>query len=96
MLNYHTLYRAISLLSTWNSHGYVPSGLATRMALDMHYDTAIDRLAQLVQTRTTPAGLLPPSPEQQRQERELLVQARLFCHLFYHDLNQSVFLVFLQ
>lgn len=83
--------QAISLLSTWNSHGYVTAGLATRMALDMHYDTAIDRLTQLVKQRTGHNGvLMPPSPDQQKQERELVVEARLFCHLYFHDLNQSV------
>lgn len=82
------VFRAISLLSTWNSHGYVPSGVAMRMALDMHFDTAIDRLVQLVKSRTGPNGLLPPTPEQQKHERELVVQARLFCHLFFHDVNQ--------
>ncbi|KAG8890381.1 hypothetical protein FRB98_008956 [Tulasnella sp. 332] len=71
--------QAMLLLSAWSTNGWLPSGHAMRMALDLGLHRALDKLAE--------TGHKPRSDE---EERDLIVSARIWLCLFWFDHQMSL------
>ncbi|KAF8658282.1 hypothetical protein AX16_002056 [Volvariella volvacea WC 439] len=66
------------LLAAWSTNGWLPSGHAMRMALDLGLHRALEKLAEDNKQRT------------QEEERNLVVSARIWLCLYWFDHQMSL------
>ncbi|KAG8999994.1 hypothetical protein FRB94_008806 [Tulasnella sp. JGI-2019a] len=71
--------QAMLLLSAWSTNGWLPSGHAMRMALDLGLHRALDKLAETSH-----------KPRTDEEERDLVVSARIWLCLFWFDHQMSL------
>ncbi|KAK4686916.1 hypothetical protein P7C73_g3194, partial [Tremellales sp. Uapishka_1] len=64
---------ATLILSVWSQNGWLPSGHALRMGLDINIHRALDKLADPEESRT------------EIEERDLVVCARIWLNCYMHD-----------
>jgi Fungal specific transcription factor domain len=62
------------LLAAWSTNGWLPSGHALRMALDLGLHRALDKLADDAGKQRT-----------EEEERNLVVSARIWLCLYWFD-----------
>lgn len=67
------------LLAAWSTNGWLPSGHAMRMALDLGLHRALEKLADDTSKQRT-----------EDEERELVVSARIWLCLYYFDHQMSL------
>jgi|SRR5712671_2035706 len=67
------------LLAAWSTNGWLPSGHAMRMALDLGLHRALEKLADSSETKRS-----------NEEERDLVVSSRIWLCLYWFD-HQSVF-----
>ncbi|KIK67429.1 hypothetical protein GYMLUDRAFT_257309 [Collybiopsis luxurians FD-317 M1] len=67
------------LLAAWSTNGWLPSGHAMRMALDLGLHRALEKLADDTGKQRT-----------QEEERELVVSARIWLCLYWFDHQMSL------
>ncbi|KAF8070153.1 hypothetical protein FPV67DRAFT_1414137 [Lyophyllum atratum] len=67
------------LLAAWSTNGWLPSGHAMRMALDLGLHRALEKLADDTGKQRTPD-----------EERELVVSARIWLCLYWFDHQMSL------
>ncbi|KIM29878.1 hypothetical protein M408DRAFT_328654 [Serendipita vermifera MAFF 305830] len=72
--------QAMLLLAAWSTSGWLPSGHAMRMALDLGLHRALEKLAE-----TTPGRV-----RSQEEERDLVVSARIWLCLYWFDHQMSL------
>lgn len=72
--------QAMLLLAAWSTSGWLPSGHAMRMALDLGLHRALEKLAD-----TNPARRRSPE-----EERDLVVSARIWLCLYWFDHQMSL------
>ena len=70
-----SVFLAILLLAAWSTSGWLLSGHALRMALDLGLHHALEKLAE-----TNPAKKRNPE-----EERDLVVSARIWLCLYWFD-----------
>lgn len=63
------------LLAAWSTSGWLPSGHAMRMALDLGLHRALEKLAETHPVRV----------RSQEEERDLVVSARIWLCLYWFD-----------
>jgi hypothetical protein len=61
------------LLAAWSTNGWLPSGHAMRMALDLGLHRALEKLADTSKKRT------------EEEERDLVVSSRIWLCLYWFD-----------
>ena len=66
------------LLAAWSTNGWLPSGHAMRMALDLGLHRALEKLADDSKKRTD------------EEERDLVVSARIWLCLYWFDHQMSL------
>ncbi|KAF8590908.1 hypothetical protein K439DRAFT_1116990 [Ramaria rubella] len=71
--------QAMLLLSAWSTNGWLPSGHAMRMALDLGLHRALEKLADGGAKRRT-----------DEEERDLVVSARIWLCLYWFDHQMSL------
>ncbi|KAK0213045.1 hypothetical protein DFS33DRAFT_1464788 [Desarmillaria ectypa] len=67
------------LLAAWSTNGWLPSGHAMRMALDLGLHRALEKLADDTGKKRT-----------QEEERELVISARIWLCLYWFDHQMSL------
>lgn len=67
------------LLAAWSTNGWLPSGHAMRMALDLGLHRALEKLADVVGKQRT-----------EEEERNLVVSARIWLCLYWFDHQMSL------
>ncbi|KAH8918398.1 hypothetical protein BT69DRAFT_1353910 [Atractiella rhizophila] len=70
--------QAVTILAAWSDKGYLASGLASRMALEMGLNRALEKLEDGSKERTEAEG------------RDLVVSARTWLSVYYLDYVMSV------
>jgi hypothetical protein len=63
------------ILAAWSTSGWLLSGQAMRMALDLGLHTALEKLAEKNPVRT----------RSQEEERDLVISARIWLCLYWFD-----------
>lgn len=71
------------LLAAWSTNGWLPSGHAMRMALDLGLHRALEKLAE-----DTDSG----RRRSEEEERDLVVSSRIWLCLYWFD-HQYVFIL---
>ncbi|KAG8906158.1 hypothetical protein FRB99_007472 [Tulasnella sp. 403] len=71
--------QAMLLLSAWSTNGWLPSGHAMRMALDLGLHRALEKLADTNSKKRT-----------DEEERDLVVSARIWLCLYWFDHQMSL------
>ncbi len=66
------------ILAAWAQNGYLPTGHASRMALDMHLHKALAKLAD-------GSGTLAGKARSDAEERDLVVSARIWLNVYLND-----------
>ncbi|KAF8608925.1 hypothetical protein BDV93DRAFT_433742 [Ceratobasidium sp. AG-I] len=74
--------QAMLLLSAWSTNGWLPSGHAMRMALDLGLHRALEKLADGPSDGT--------SKRSEAEERDLVVSARIWLCLYWFDHQMSL------
>ena len=73
--------KAMLLLAAWSTSGWLPSGHAMRMALDLGLHRALEKLAETNSVRV----------RSQEEERDLVVSARIWLCLYWFDHQYVIF-----
>jgi hypothetical protein len=67
-------YTGMLLLAAWSTNGWLPSGHAMRMALDLGLHRALEKLADTNGKKRT-----------EEEERDLVVSSRIWLCLYWFD-----------
>ncbi|KAF8322111.1 hypothetical protein DL93DRAFT_2093394 [Clavulina sp. PMI_390] len=89
--------QAMLLLAAWSTNGWLPSGHAMRMALDLSLHRALEKLAESIPSTSsvahnsgTPESNASGRKRSEEEERDLVVSARIWLCLYWFDHQMSL------